>query len=231
MTWPQVRESPSVPVTMLPFVLSAWLPAAILRWFSWRLALKTAEPQTQTPPPRNQFHLADVWRWITLLCLLLAVMVDFRSELEGWDGLGYAVLMYFGLMASAPTGLTVSLLLWLVLGEQWTVARGILAGLLAAAWAAVSLTAAYFASDSKMNDGDMWPGIWFLAVVVCAVTLATATALRLTGWSPTKHGLPVIAVLDANGKQLTTKNTEELEEGDHHDPEKVKAFLKELASK
>jgi thioredoxin-related protein len=48
---------------------------------------------------------------------------------------------------------------------------------------------------------------------------------------PTKHGLPVIVVLDADGKQLTTKNTEELEEGDHHDPAKVKAFLKEWAGK
>ena len=47
--------------------------------------------------------------------------------------------------------------------------------------------------------------------------------------SPTKHGLPVMVVLDADGKQLTTKNTEELEEGDHHNPEKVKAFLKEWA--
>jgi thiol:disulfide interchange protein len=49
--------------------------------------------------------------------------------------------------------------------------------------------------------------------------------------NPRKHGLPVIVVLDSAGKQLTTKNTEELEEGDHHDPEKVKKFLTEWASK
>lgn len=48
---------------------------------------------------------------------------------------------------------------------------------------------------------------------------------------PTRFGLPAIAVLDANGKQLTTKNTGELEEGDHHSPEKVLAFLKEWAPK
>ena len=47
--------------------------------------------------------------------------------------------------------------------------------------------------------------------------------------SPTKHGLPVIVVLDADGKQLTTQDTGILEEGDHHDPEKVKEFLKEWA--
>lgn len=171
-----------LPVTMLPYILSAWFSAVLFRWFSWRLVLTSAECRTQTPTPRNQFHLADVGRWMTLLCMLLAVMVCFRSELQGWDGLGYAVLMYFGLIASAPTGITVSLLLWLSLGERWTTPRTILASLLAAAWSAVSLAAARFASDSISNDGDMWLGTWFLTVVVCAVTLATAIVLRLLGW-------------------------------------------------
>ncbi len=49
--------------------------------------------------------------------------------------------------------------------------------------------------------------------------------------NPTRFGLPVMVVLDAEGKQLTTKNTSELEEGDHHDPTKVMAFLKEWAPK
>ena len=44
-------------------------------------------------------------------------------------------------------------------------------------------------------------------------------------------GLPCIVVLDATGKHLTTKNTGELEEGDHHDPEKVLAFLKSWTPK
>jgi len=44
--------------------------------------------------------------------------------------------------------------------------------------------------------------------------------------NPIKHGLPALVVLDANGKQLTTKDTGELEQGDHHDPAKVLAFLK-----
>ena len=42
---------------------------------------------------------------------------------------------------------------------------------------------------------------------------------------PTQHGLPVIVILDADGKQLTTKDSGELEEGDHHSPVKVLAFL------
>jgi thiol:disulfide interchange protein len=40
-----------------------------------------------------------------------------------------------------------------------------------------------------------------------------------------KLGLPSLVVLDAEGKHLTTKNTDELEEGDHHSPQKVLAFL------
>ena len=48
---------------------------------------------------------------------------------------------------------------------------------------------------------------------------------------PTRFGLPAIVILDAEGKQLTTKDTGQLEEGDHHKPEKVMAFLKEWAGK
>ncbi|MDB6034281.1 MAG: thiol:disulfide interchange protein precursor [Verrucomicrobiales bacterium] len=48
---------------------------------------------------------------------------------------------------------------------------------------------------------------------------------------PTQFGLPAIVVLDADGKQLTTQDTGKLEEGDHHDPEKVMAFLKAWAPK
>ena len=40
-------------------------------------------------------------------------------------------------------------------------------------------------------------------------------------------GLPSLVVLDSTGKHLTTKNSGELEEGDHHSKAKVMAFLKE----
>jgi len=46
-----------------------------------------------------------------------------------------------------------------------------------------------------------------------------------------KHGLPCIVVLDSTGKHLTTKDTGELEEGDHHSPEKVMAFLNQWSPK
>ncbi len=49
--------------------------------------------------------------------------------------------------------------------------------------------------------------------------------------NPTRFGLPVIVVLDADGKQLTTKDSGELEEGDHHNPHKVLAFLKQWSPK
>jgi thiol:disulfide interchange protein len=43
--------------------------------------------------------------------------------------------------------------------------------------------------------------------------------------NPTRHGLPVLVVLDSDGKQLTTKDSGELEEGDGHSPAKITAFL------
>ncbi len=43
-------------------------------------------------------------------------------------------------------------------------------------------------------------------------------------------GLPSLVVLDSTGKHVTTKNTGELEEGDHHSPAKVMTFLKEWES-
>jgi thioredoxin-related protein len=46
---------------------------------------------------------------------------------------------------------------------------------------------------------------------------------------PTKHGLPVLVVLDKSGKQLWTQDTAKLEEGDHHDPAKVMGFLTKWA--
>ena len=48
---------------------------------------------------------------------------------------------------------------------------------------------------------------------------------------PTRHGLPVLVVLDADGKQLTTQPTEPMEDGDHHDPTKVLAFLTKWQAK
>jgi thiol:disulfide interchange protein len=43
--------------------------------------------------------------------------------------------------------------------------------------------------------------------------------------NPTEHGIPVLVVLDPNGRQLTTKDSGELEEGGGHSPAKILAFL------
>ncbi len=49
---------------------------------------------------------------------------------------------------------------------------------------------------------------------------------------PMAQGLPVLVVLDAEGKQLTTQETGALEDGkDAHDPAKVVAFLEKWAPK
>ena len=49
--------------------------------------------------------------------------------------------------------------------------------------------------------------------------------------NPTRFGLPVIVILDAEGQPLVTQDTGKLEEGDHHDPVKVLAFLNQWALK
>ena len=49
--------------------------------------------------------------------------------------------------------------------------------------------------------------------------------------NPAGLGLPAIVILDADGKALTTQDTGKLEQGDHHDPKKVLAFLNEWAEK
>jgi hypothetical protein len=49
--------------------------------------------------------------------------------------------------------------------------------------------------------------------------------------NPTRLGLPVIVVLDADGTVLTTKNTVELEEGNTYDRTRVMAFLNEWSAR
>lgn len=49
--------------------------------------------------------------------------------------------------------------------------------------------------------------------------------------NPTRFGLPALVILDADGKALVTEDSGKLEEGDHHDPKKVLAFLNEWAGK
>ena len=38
-------------------------------------------------------------------------------------------------------------------------------------------------------------------------------------------GFPFLAVMDAGGKLLVGQKTDPFEQGDHHDPKKVKEFL------
>ncbi|SDR70256.1 thioredoxin family protein [Opitutus sp. GAS368] len=50
--------------------------------------------------------------------------------------------------------------------------------------------------------------------------------------NPMAQGLPVLVVLDENGRQLTTQETGALEDGKSaHDPAKVTAFLRQWAPK
>ena len=47
--------------------------------------------------------------------------------------------------------------------------------------------------------------------------------------NPIAHGLPVLVVLDAAGRPLTTQETGALEAGAKHSPEKIRAFLAKWA--
>lgn len=49
--------------------------------------------------------------------------------------------------------------------------------------------------------------------------------------NPMRLGLPVIVILNADGKVLVTQDTGKLEAGDHHDPKKVLGFLNEWTAK
>ena len=49
--------------------------------------------------------------------------------------------------------------------------------------------------------------------------------VRKYGARADKEGVPFLTVLDADGKAIANQETGALEEGDHHDPAKVKAFL------
>src|SRR5258708_1402284 len=53
----------------------------------------------------------------------------------------------------------------------------------------------------------------------------------ITKYEAQKMGLPFIVILGSDGQHLTTKNSGELEEGDHHSPQKVIAFLDQWTPK
>ncbi|HEY1794005.1 MAG TPA: thioredoxin family protein [Opitutaceae bacterium] len=50
-------------------------------------------------------------------------------------------------------------------------------------------------------------------------------AVNLRYGNPVRHGIPVLVVLGADGRQLVTKDSGELEEGSGHSPAKIMAFL------
>jgi thiol:disulfide interchange protein len=56
-------------------------------------------------------------------------------------------------------------------------------------------------------------------------TRRNAALVDRYGNAPASHGIPVLVVLDADGKQLATKDTGELEQGEGHSPDKILQFL------
>jgi thioredoxin-related protein len=79
-----------------------------------------------------------------------------------------------------------------------------------------------FGTDKEINDTLKADFV----LVLIDVNKGHNKAVNDKYGNPIQHGLPVLVVLDTDGRQLTTKDTGELEEGDHHSPQKVLAFLK-----
>ena len=57
----------------------------------------------------------------------------------------------------------------------------------------------------------------YLAVLIDVDKGHNADVVKQYG-NPVRFGLPVLVVLDSDGKQLATQDTGQLEQGDHHDP-------------
>ena len=67
-------------------------------------------------------------------------------------------------------------------------------------------------------------------VVFVDVNGAHNKAVDVRYGNPSDLGLPALVVLDANGKQLKTQASSEMEEGNHHSQPKVLAFLRTWAA-
>lgn len=82
------------------------------------------------------------------------------------------------------------------------------------------------------NDADIAARLKEAYVVVLAdVNKGHNEDINKRYGQPTRFGLPVIVILDADGKALATQDTGKLEDGDHHDPKKVLGFLNVWAEK
>jgi thioredoxin-related protein len=79
-----------------------------------------------------------------------------------------------------------------------------------------------FASDKAIRQ--ILSDEYVLAMVDIKAPNADSLLAECTG-DLTGVGYPFLAVLDGDGKVVTRQKTDPLEEGDHHDPAKVKAFL------
>jgi thioredoxin-related protein len=86
---------------------------------------------------------------------------------------------------------------------------------------------ALFASDPAIRD--VLADEYLLVMVDTQAPHADALLAECRG-DLTGVGYPFLAVLDGKGKVVTRQKSDPLEEGDHHDPTKVKAFLEKWAA-
>jgi hypothetical protein len=167
------------PMLMAVIAFAAWLSSGIFWLFRWRIVMR--ETDRTIAPAQNQFRLSDIWRWMTQICALLAVMTLFKDEVVGWAGLGYVIVAYLILLESVPVGLLVTLVFWLALGEHWTQPKKITASLLLGAWTSLSALTLFFLF-AKVETGLGWLWAWGIADICILATVVAAYFLRKRGW-------------------------------------------------
>lgn len=163
------------PLMIGPFALTTWVCALVLRWFDWRHVKRFGAVEVEAAD--FQFRLFDVWRWSTQLCILIAVMLCFREEVQGWDDFGYLIIFSLVAWRCPPMGLMVTVTWWLAMGENWTPTRRVVATIVLIA--GIVLSALALTTDPTTYSFYM---DWMQIVTALAIVLGTAMALKRFGW-------------------------------------------------
>jgi hypothetical protein len=131
----------AVALGLASFVVPPLVVSLILRWFRWRLVRRRRGDNELPPlPPRYQFRLADLFLWMTLLAVFLAlgtaILSGFDKEPSGFEGLGPLFVGLISLMLCVPVGVLSVAFTWLLLAEGRRRARAIVAVGLQLVWVA-----------------------------------------------------------------------------------------------
>ena len=189
-TDPPIWQTPwAMALGMASFIVPPLVVSFVLRLFRWRLVRPPrGEEALPLPAPRYQFRLADVFVWMTLIAVFLALgtvlLSRFRREPEGWEGLGLAILVMICLTLCAPTGILSVVFTWLVLVERRGRARAIVAVGLQLIWVG-SIFYVLASLGSRPFRFDLGQDAFAMLAIPPALALPALVLLglaRLVGW-------------------------------------------------